>query len=74
MAKLTLKAARVNAGLKQKQAAEVLGIGNKTLSRWENGASAPTADMIPLICNLYNLHYDDIIFLPQKTPKALFSE
>lgn len=35
MPKITIKAARVNAGLTQKQAAEQLGIAPQTLSQYE---------------------------------------
>lgn len=64
MAKMTLKAARVNAGLKQKEAATALGVSNKTLSNWENGLVIPKADKIDPICTLYDVAYDNLIFLP----------
>lgn len=67
MPKFTLKAARVNAGIPQKQAAKELKVSNKTLSNWENGKALPKADKIILICDLYRMDYNDIIFLPQKT-------
>lgn len=67
MPKITLKAARVNAGIPQKKAAEKLKVSNKTLSNWENGKALPKADKIVLICNLYQIDYNDIIFLPTKT-------
>lgn len=62
MPKMTLRAARVNAKLGQKEAAKMLGVGNKTLSNWENGVSMPKADKIDAICTLYCLPYDSIIF------------
>ena len=68
--KITLKAARVNAGLSQKEAADRLGISNKTLGNWENGVSFPPADMIPKICALYNISYDNLNFLPSDSLKA----
>ena len=43
MAKISLKAARVNAGVSQKEAAILLQISNKTLSSWENGDTFPSA-------------------------------
>ncbi len=64
MGKITLKAARVNAGLTQKEAATSLGVSNKTLSNWENGVSVPKANQIDPICSLYNVPYDSLIFLP----------
>lgn len=70
MLKITLEAARVNAGLQQKEAAERLGISNKTLSSWENGSSFPTADKIPEICDLYGVSYDNLNFLPTNSLKG----
>jgi transcriptional regulator with XRE-family HTH domain len=64
MAKISLKAARVNRGLSQKAAAAAIGVSNKTLSSWENGITSPTADMIPIICGLYGVPYDQLNFLP----------
>lgn len=64
MSKITMKAARINAGLTQKVAAKKLNVSNKTLHRWENGISYPTPPKIEAICTLYGLSYDDIIFLP----------
>lgn len=62
MVKFTLASARVNAGFSQKGAATKLGVSNKTLCKWENYQSYPTADMIPKICDLYGIPYDQINF------------
>lgn len=70
MQKMTLKAARVNAGLDQKQAAKSLNVTPKTLSFWENGKRFPTVDKAKQICELYGVSFDDIIFLPQTSLKA----
>lgn len=70
MAKITLKAARINAGYKQKEAAKLLGIGNGTLGNWENGKTFPDVEKIERICDLYEITYDDIVFLPQSSLKA----
>ena len=66
MVKLSLRAARVNAGFSQKQVAVLLGISNKTLSHWENGDTFPSAEKIERLCEIYNLSYDEINFLPKK--------
>lgn len=63
--KFSLAAARVNAGLSQKEAAEKLGISNKTLWSWENYQTYPSADMVPKICELYGIPYDQINFAQQ---------
>ena len=65
MVQMTLKAARVNAGLTQKEAANMLKVSNKTIGKWENGESMPNGKYIEPICNLYNVSYDNIIFLPK---------
>lgn len=62
---ITLKAARVNRGLTQKQAAKMLGIGEKTLFNYEAGTSFPDVPMINKILKLYEAKYDDINFLPK---------
>lgn len=70
MLKITIRAARVNAGLQQKDAAEKLGVSNKTLGKWENGETFPPADKIPVICELYGVSYDNLNFLPNDSLKA----
>ena len=67
MLKISLEAARRNAGLSQKDAAKALKISNTTLGKWERGESFPTADKIPEICGLYGVHYDDLNFLPKRS-------
>ena len=63
MPKISLKAARVNSGLSQKEAANLLGVSNKTLHQWENGVSFPSVKHINLLCELYKVKYDDLNFL-----------
>ena len=63
---ITLKAARINCQLTQKEAAEKLGVSEKTLSNYENGVSFPDVPVIQKIELLYNVGYNDIIFLPNK--------
>ena len=70
MKKLTIRAARVNVGLSQKEAADLLGVSNKTLGYWENGITFPPADKIPEICELYGWPYDSLNFLPGDSLKA----
>lgn len=62
MKKISLKAARVNAVLSQKEAAKMLGISNKTLCSWENGKTYPDQPMIEKLCVLYGVTYDMIDF------------
>jgi DNA-binding XRE family transcriptional regulator len=61
----SIKAARVNAGLTQKEAAKALGVSETTVMKWEKGASVPLADKFVEMCRLYNVSMDDV-FLPQR--------
>lgn len=63
--KLTLKAARVNAGYTQAEAAKLIGINKKTLSFWETGKTTPRIKQIPAIEKAYKISYDDLVFLPR---------
>lgn len=67
MDSISLKAARVNSDMSQKEAATKLGVSNKTLCNWEKGKTIVPADKIPAICELYKMHYDNIIFLPKRS-------
>lgn len=65
---LTLKAARVNKGMTQKEAAKALGIAVDTLVNYEAGRTFPDVPIITRIENLYGVTYNDIDFLcHQKT-------
>ncbi|HFU4373192.1 TPA: helix-turn-helix transcriptional regulator [Streptococcus suis] len=44
--------------------AEKLGISTTTWSKWENKKRFPTVDQAEKISKLFNVAYDDIIFLP----------
>lgn len=61
---MTLKAARVNRGLNQQEAAELIGVSKTTLCSWETYKSYPTVAQLPKIEAAYGIKYDDIIFLP----------
>lgn len=62
---MTLKSARVNKGLTQKQAAEKIGVTVDTLSNYERGKSYPDVPVIIRIEQVYGVSYSDIIFLPK---------
>ena len=61
---LSLKAARVNCNLTQEEAAKRIGVTPKMLSDWENAKSFPSVKRLPIILKVYNVGYDDLIFLP----------
>lgn len=60
----TLKAARINNSMNQKDAARALGVSVDTLSNWENGKTFPDVPHIKKIEALYGVQYGDIIFCP----------
>jgi transcriptional regulator with XRE-family HTH domain len=70
MLKISVRAARINAGFSQKEAAIRLGVSTKTIWNWENGVSFPPADKILEICELYAVPYDNLNFLPSNSLKA----
>lgn len=61
---ITLKAARVNKGLTQLEAAKLLNVSKDTVGNWERGKSYPNMKNIKEIEKVYGVSYDDLIFLP----------
>lgn len=57
---ITLKAARVNAGLTQEQVEKETGFARSTLTRWENGKGFPRIDDLTTLCNLYGIPVENI--------------
>lgn len=62
---MTLKAARVNKGLTQREAAELLGVSKDTLWNYENSKTYPDVPVIKKIEEVYDIGYNDIVFLPK---------
>ena len=42
-------------GLTQQEAADQLGVSNKTVSKWENGAGLPDITVLPALAELYGV-------------------
>ncbi len=61
--KLSLKAARVNAGLLQREVADDLGVSRTIVIRWEAGKVKPKDAHLDQMLTLYGVSRDDI-FLP----------
>ena len=64
--RITMRAARTNAGLTQEEASKQLGISEVTLRNWESGRSAPRASKIPDICRAYKCSVENLIFFENK--------
>ena len=64
--KISLAAARVNAGLTQVQAAREMNVDKSTLSNWEKRKTFPKAEQLFMLCDLYGCTVNDI-FLGEKS-------
>lgn len=62
---MTLKAARVNAGFKQKETAQRLNVSRETIGKWERGETMPNVKQAEKMCDIYHCSIDEIIFLPK---------
>lgn len=63
--KITLKAARVNAGMTQDETAEILKKSKNTIVSYEKGRSVPDIETGKALAKLYGVSVDDLIFLPK---------
>lgn len=61
--KISLRAARVNAGMTQEYVARKLGKAKQTIVNWENGKNALSAEDLFKLSELYCVPLDNI-FLP----------
>ena len=62
MPKISLAAARVNAGFTQEQVAKELNVAPSTVRNWESGKTTPSLLNVEKLCNLYSMPYDYIDF------------
>lgn len=60
--RISLKAARVNAGFSQQEAAKMLGISKATLQNYEAGSTVPDILMSRKIEEVYHFPADYIFF------------
>ena len=58
--RITLKAARVNAGLSQEEVCKKIGRKRLSLWRWESGKDAPPPKILDELCALYGVEKADI--------------
>lgn len=65
--KISIRAARVNAGLSQLKVYEQLGIARSTLTRWERYETSPSKRNKKLLCKLYGVSPDEVIWEKQKS-------
>ena len=65
---ISMKAARVNAGLTQKQMAELMHRTNNTVMAWERGYKMPRADEFKRYCEICGVETADVL-LPEVLEK-----
>lgn len=63
---MCLKAARINKGLTQREAALLIGVSVATMANYEKGVSFPDVPVIMQIEKVYGLPYSEINFFPPK--------
>lgn len=68
--KISLRAARVNAGLTQEQVAESLKVAKRTVQNWENGLSVPDVNQAFSLQELFRFPVGQIFFSGRVQPKA----
>jgi transcriptional regulator with XRE-family HTH domain len=60
--RISLKAARVNAGLTMEEACKALKVSKSTIMNWEKGYTIPDADKAIALSELYKIPLENIIF------------
>ena len=69
--RFTLKSIRELRGLKQSEAAELIGISVDTLGNYERGKSYPDIPILRKIEEVYKIEYKHLIFLPLDYDKVV---
>lgn len=64
---ITMKAARVNAGLTQQEVAGIMKVSNATIVNWETGKIDPKPAQLAMFCQICECSTDDIILPKQLT-------
>ncbi len=59
---ITLEAARVNAGMTQKEVATAMNVDRTTVIRWEKAKKIPNYDESEKLAKLYRIPLDNIFF------------
>ena len=60
--RISLAAARVNAGLSQDDVAKTLNVGKQTIVSWEKGTSEPKISQALRLSDIYHMPIDNIFF------------
>ncbi|HEL1541884.1 TPA: helix-turn-helix transcriptional regulator [Streptococcus suis] len=72
--KWSLKALRVNAGLTAKEVADMIGIHQQTLLKYERDSMDIRVDLLAQLAELYRVNQDDIFLGKQSVLKRIFEQ
>lgn len=68
-----IQSIRKSRNLTQKQLAEQIGVSDKTISKWENGNSAPDTSMLLPLCRVLDISVNELLSC-EKLPPENYSE
>ncbi|HFI0131040.1 TPA: helix-turn-helix transcriptional regulator [Streptococcus suis] len=72
--KWSLKALRVNTGLTAKEVADMIGIHQQTLLKYERDSMDIRVDLLAQLAELYRVNQDDIFLGKQSVLKRMFEQ
>ncbi|HEL1673097.1 TPA: helix-turn-helix transcriptional regulator [Streptococcus suis] len=72
--KWSLKALRVNTGLTAKEVADMVGIHQQTLLKYERDSMDIRVDLLAQLAELYRVNQDDIFLGKQSVLKRTFEQ
>ena len=64
--KITIAAARVNAGKTQAEVAKALHVGKQTVGSWEKGRTSPSVNKAQEFCEFCQIPFDRVSFLRER--------
>ena len=59
-----IKNLRISKGLTQSELALLLSVTPQSVSRWEKGQAYPDIETLPLIANIFDVSYDELMGAP----------
>ncbi|CKB32190.1 transcriptional regulator [Streptococcus pneumoniae] len=69
-----IKSLRKTHDLTQDDFSRIVGISRNSLSRYENGTSSVSTELIDIICQKFNVSYVDIVGEDKMLLKAIFNQ
>ena len=64
-----LRECRKEKGITQEQLAEMLGVTNRSVSRWENGSNLPDLDILIEMADYYDVELRELLDGERKSEK-----